>query len=93
MRTGRTGSDIFAVSIAAWVVVLGNTWEFGVVTSTFSIANGGTAGAIWINIIVCIGMFLTVLSMAEVASMAPTAGGEALQSLPRTLSFCVLTTE
>lgn len=64
------------VSIAAYVVVLGCTWEFAVVTSTFSIANGGTAGAIWVNIIVCIGMFLTVLSMAEVASMAPTAGGK-----------------
>jgi amino acid transporter len=58
------------------VVVLGNTWEFGVVTSTFGLANGGTAGTIWISIIVTIGMFLGVLSLAEVASMAPTSGGQ-----------------
>lgn len=61
-----TNSEI--VSIAGYVVVLGNTWEFAVVTSTFSIANGGPAGAIWTTIIVCVGMFLVVLSMAELAS-------------------------
>lgn len=64
------------VSIAGYVVVLGNTWEFSVVTSAFSLANGGPAGAIWTTIIVCLGMFLVVLSMAEVASMAPTSGGK-----------------
>ncbi|KAK3639639.1 hypothetical protein LTR22_017372 [Elasticomyces elasticus] len=39
-------------SIAGYVVVLGNTWEFAVVTSTFGLANGGTAGTIWMSIIV-----------------------------------------
>ncbi|KAK5124732.1 hypothetical protein LTR85_001445 [Meristemomyces frigidus] len=63
-------------SIAGYIVVLGNTWEFSIVTSAFSLANGGTAGAIWMSIIVCIGVFLAVLSMAEVASMAPTSGGQ-----------------
>ncbi|TKA68828.1 hypothetical protein B0A55_08729, partial [Friedmanniomyces simplex] len=63
-------------SIAGYVVVLGNTWEFSVVTSTFGLANGGTAGTIWTSIIVCIGMFLGVLSLAEIASMAPTSGGQ-----------------
>ncbi|KAK3636192.1 hypothetical protein LTR56_014355 [Elasticomyces elasticus] len=62
-------------SIAGYVVVLGNTWEFAIVTSTFGLANGGTAGAIWMSIIVCIGMMLGVLSLAEIASMAPTSGG------------------
>ncbi|KAK5128122.1 hypothetical protein LTR08_004193 [Meristemomyces frigidus] len=63
-------------SIAGYVVVLGNSWEFAVVTSTFGLANGGTAGTIWMSIAVCIGMFLGVLSLAEIASMAPTAGGQ-----------------
>lgn len=46
------------------------------VTSTFGLANGGTAGTIWMSIIVCVGMFLGVMSLAEVASMAPTSGGQ-----------------
>jgi len=50
------------------VVVLGNTWEFAVVTSTFGLANGGTAGTIWMSIVVCIGMMFGVLSLAEVRS-------------------------
>lgn len=45
-------------------------------TSTFGLANGGTAGALWMTIIVICGMFLGVLSLAEVASMAPTSGGQ-----------------
>ena len=31
--------------------------------------NGGPAGAIWVYLIVCFGMFTVVLSMAEMASM------------------------
>ena len=57
-------------------MILGNTWEFAIVTSVFSLANGGTAGAIWTTLIVCLGMFLCILSMAELASMAPTSGGQ-----------------
>ncbi|KAK6434235.1 hypothetical protein LTR95_009585 [Oleoguttula sp. CCFEE 5521] len=71
----RIGTDPAPVSIAEYVVVLGNTWEFVVVTAAFSLANGGTAGAIWTTLIVCADMFLCVLSKAEVASMAPTSGG------------------
>ncbi|KAK3680311.1 hypothetical protein LTR37_021346 [Vermiconidia calcicola] len=83
-------------SIAGYVVVLGNTWEFSIVTSAFALANGGTAGAIWTTIIVCLGMFFVVLSMAEVASMAPTSGGQyhwvseiAPRGLQKQLSYAV----
>lgn len=78
---------ISPVSIAGYVVVLGNTWEFAVVTSTFGLSNGGTAGALWMTIVVICGMMLNVLSLAEVASMAPTSGGQyresSFHSLPR----------
>jgi len=60
-------TDFDAVSIAGYVVVLGNTWEFAIVTSTFGLANGGTAGTIWMSIVVCIGMMFGVLSLAEVS--------------------------
>ncbi|KAK5166663.1 uncharacterized protein LTR77_008207 [Saxophila tyrrhenica] len=62
-------------SIAGYIIVLGNCWEFSIVTSVYSLANGGTGGAIWMTILVITGVFLTVVSMAEVASMAPTSGG------------------
>ncbi|KAK5125390.1 hypothetical protein LTR85_000499 [Meristemomyces frigidus] len=63
-------------SIVGYVIVLGLTWEFTLVTSVFSLANGGTAGAIWLTFVVCCGMGTCVLSMAEMASMAPTSGGQ-----------------
>lgn len=62
-------------SIVSYVAILGLTWEFSLVTGVFSLANGGTAGAIWLTLVVCFGMLMCVLSMAELASMAPTSGG------------------
>lgn len=62
-------------SIVGYAVILGLTWEFSLVTSVFSLSNGGPAGAIWLNLFVCCGMSTVMLSMAEVASMAPTSGG------------------
>lgn len=63
-------------TVGGYIVVLGITWEFALTTSVFGLANGGTAGAIWLNLVVCLGMFVTTLTMAEMASMAPTAGGQ-----------------
>lgn len=63
-------------SIVGYVIVLGLTWEFSLVVGAFSLANGGAAGAIWLTLFVCCGMSTVMLSMAEIASMAPTSGGE-----------------
>lgn len=63
-------------SIVGFVVVLGLTWEFSLTTLVFNLGNGGTAGAIWLVLVVCTGMFFVMLSMAELASMAPTSGGQ-----------------
>ncbi|KAI7780613.1 hypothetical protein LA080_015896 [Diaporthe eres] len=41
-----------------------------------SLSNGGTAGGIWMFLSVCFGMCFVMLSMAELASMAPTSGGQ-----------------
>jgi len=45
-------------------------------SSNVTLANGGMAGGVWMFLIVAIGMFFCMLSMAEMASMAPTAGGQ-----------------
>ncbi|KAM3413874.1 hypothetical protein BST61_g10548 [Cercospora zeina] len=39
-------------------------------------ANGGSAGGVWSYVIVICGLSVTTLSMAEMASMAPCAGGQ-----------------
>ena len=38
-------------------------------TGTLTLTNGGPAGAIWVFLGVCIGMFTSVLSLAEMASL------------------------
>ncbi|KAF4555281.1 Amino acid permease-like protein 13 [Elsinoe fawcettii] len=63
-------------SIWGYAVILGNTWEFALVTGVLSLTQGGPAGAIWMFLTTCFGMFFVMLSMAEMASIAPTAGGQ-----------------
>ncbi|KAK4900467.1 hypothetical protein LTR49_027446 [Elasticomyces elasticus] len=58
-------------SLVGYMVILASTWEFALVTSAFSLSNGGTAGTIWLTLIACCGMFLSCLSMAEMASISP----------------------
>ncbi|KAI1947706.1 hypothetical protein LOZ12_003156 [Ophidiomyces ophidiicola] len=71
------------VTLAGYAVILGLTWPFSLLqlttgssTSALSLTNGGPAGAIWVYLGVCVGMFTVVLSMAEMASLEPTAGGQ-----------------
>ncbi|OQN95295.1 hypothetical protein B0A48_18526 [Cryoendolithus antarcticus] len=47
-----------------------------VTTLTTSLTDGGTAGLLWGFIIVVIGFSFVYLSIAEMASMAPTSGGQ-----------------
>lgn len=56
--------------------LLSQTWEVIVTTLLATLTNGGTAGLIYDYIIVCIGFAFVYLSLAEMASMAPTSGGQ-----------------
>ena len=58
-------------SIWGYAVILGLSWEYALITGVLSLPNGGTAGAVWMFLATCIGMFFVMLSMAEMASMAP----------------------
>ncbi|KAH7067154.1 GABA-specific permease [Paraphoma chrysanthemicola] len=64
------------LSIFGYAVILGSTWEYSLVIIGIALTNGGTAGGIWMFLAVCFGMGFVVLSMAEMASMAPTSGGQ-----------------
>ncbi|KAG9236192.1 putative GABA permease [Amylocarpus encephaloides] len=52
------------------------TWEGMLIVSTSSLLNGGPAGVIWGYLIVWVGTLSTFVVLSELASMAPTAGGQ-----------------
>ena len=60
--------SLTALLILGWEAVLG--------TVAFGLLNGGTAGLIYDYIAVAILFMLVNVSMAEMASMAPTSGGQ-----------------
>lgn len=62
------------LSIVGYSVILGDTWVLALIGAIAPLSNGGTAGGIWMFLIVITGMTFSTLSMAELASMAPTAG-------------------
>ncbi|KAK0972586.1 hypothetical protein LTR54_017536 [Friedmanniomyces endolithicus] len=73
------------LSIFGYSLILGNGWVIALVGAIIPLTNGGTAGGIWMYLIVIIGMTFSTLSMAELASMAPTAGGQYHTVVLRTL--------
>ncbi|KAF2269050.1 amino acid transporter [Lojkania enalia] len=52
------------------------SWEGMMVTAGGALINGGPAGVIWGFLINWIGMISTFATLAELASMAPTTGGQ-----------------
>jgi len=64
------------VSITGYAMILGCSWEFALINVVLSLPNGRKAGTIYVLLVAICGMFFTCLSMAEMASMAPTSGGQ-----------------
>ncbi|PTD12956.1 putative amino-acid permease [Fusarium culmorum] len=64
------------LSIFGFSMILMCSWEFSLSVSTIGLVNGGTAGLVWMFFICWIGFLLVNTSMAEMASMAPTTGGQ-----------------
>ncbi|KAF2155681.1 amino acid transporter [Myriangium duriaei CBS 260.36] len=63
-------------SCIGFSMILNSSWPFVLVTGTYSLSNGGLAGNIWLFLVVCVGMFMVMLSMAEMASITPSAGAQ-----------------
>ncbi|KAK3389586.1 putative GABA permease [Podospora didyma] len=63
-------------SIFGFIMVLMQTWEAQVNVIIFGLVNGGTGGLIWMYLGTFFGFTCVVVSMAEMASMAPTTGGQ-----------------
>lgn len=64
------------VSAIAFVSVYMATWEFVLVSLSVGFSNGGYAGLFWCFITTVICYATIVASLAEMESMAPTAGGK-----------------
>ncbi|PGH15112.1 hypothetical protein AJ79_02638 [Helicocarpus griseus UAMH5409] len=64
------------LSTLGFTCTLMATWESILLTSTLGLSNGGFAGMVYIYIGSFVGFFASVASMAEMASIAPTSGGQ-----------------
>lgn len=64
------------LSIFGFTMVLMATWEAQLNSNLFVLVNGGTGGAIWMYLATFFGFYTAVISMAEMASQAPTTGGQ-----------------
>ena len=69
-----------AFSAFSFTVVLTATWEFILVSNEQGLIDGGLGGLFWTFIWTFWGFGTVILSLAEMASMAPTSGGLSLMS-------------
>lgn len=68
------------LSTIAFTVILQGTWEVLLAASYQGMYSGGLAGLFWSYIWTFTGFSLVVVSLAEMASMAPTSGGQVCYS-------------
>lgn len=52
------------------------TWEVLLIANARALVSGGLAGFFWSMVLAYIGQMFVVLSLAEMASIAPTTGGQ-----------------
>lgn len=60
----------------SFVAMATSVWECGIFSMNQGLVSGGRAGIMWSTIIHAIGFVPIVLSMAEMSSIAPTAGSQ-----------------
>ncbi|PGH26560.1 serine/threonine protein kinase [Polytolypa hystricis UAMH7299] len=64
------------LSTLGFTCTLMATWESILLVSTYGLINGGMAGMVYIYVGSFVGFFCSVASMAEMASISPTSGGQ-----------------
>lgn len=79
LRLGRSQElrrSFRSFSILGLAMTTMSTWVAMLMTSLFSLINGGRAGTIWLYLATWLCTFTLAASLAELASMAPTSGGQ-----------------
>ncbi|KAF2870869.1 putative GABA permease [Massariosphaeria phaeospora] len=64
------------LSALSFAVVLTAMWEYLLLALTQGLTNGGFAGLFWSYVWTFVGFTFVEMSLAEMASMAPTSGGQ-----------------
>ncbi|KAL8629747.1 hypothetical protein Q9189_004541 [Teloschistes chrysophthalmus] len=84
------------LSIVGFIMILQSSWESTLLAASYGLTNGGTGGVIWVTVGVILGALCMIASIGEMASMAPTAGGQyhwvsefAPKSVEKPLSYIV----
>lgn len=75
-RTQETRRVFTFITILGFGSTLIVTWEVLLTNIGLILLNGGTAGLFWGFLFVFIGWVLVYLSLSEMASAAPTSGGQ-----------------
>jgi amino acid transporter len=70
------------ISTLGFACTLMSTWEIELASSLFGLLDGGTAGLIWGYLICWAGYCMVFASIAEMASISPTSGGEFDRHIP-----------
>lgn len=73
------------IPIFGFAAVLMITWEAVMASASYVIPNGGRPAIIWMFLVSVFGFGAAILSMAEMASMAPTSGGQYRESFTRSI--------
>lgn len=64
------------LSTISFTAIAFGAWQIGIFVITQGLVDGGRAGLIWSTVWNFVGFCPVYLSLAEMSSMAPTAGGE-----------------
>ena len=78
-RMGRSQElrrNFKSLSVFGLAITTMSTWMGLLFGNLFSLTNGGLAGTIWIYFVSWLCTFALAASLAEMASMAPTSGGQ-----------------
>lgn len=66
------------------------TWASVLSSASYVLPNGGLPAMIWMYLVTLVGFGCAIFCMAEMASMAPTSGGQVRVSFFFILLFCSL---
>jgi len=96
-RMGRTielKRNFDVLSCIGFTSLVSGSWEVAMISFMYTLVEVGTAGTIWTAAVSSIGMISVGLSLAEMASIAPTTGAQyhwvsefAPQKVQRFLSY------
>lgn len=75
-KTQETNRNFQGVTLISFTCICMATWEWMIMSNTQGLVDGGRAGLFWSYLWTFVGYSFLGASLADMASMAPTAGGQ-----------------